>query len=58
MFNPRVVWCLFVTATIACTAFSSEAVGQEKLSNFMKVKLDHSQKTLEGLSKGDFELIG
>ena len=23
----------------------------------MKVKLDHSQKTLEGLSKGDFELI-
>lgn len=57
MFNRRVVCCLFTVAIVFCTAFSSRATAQEKLSNFMKVKLDHSQKTLEGLSKGDFDLV-
>jgi cytochrome c556 len=57
VFNRRVACCLFTAAIITCTALSSQAIGQEKLSSFMKVKLDHSQKTLEGLSKGDFELI-
>lgn len=36
---------------------SSPAAAQEKLSTFMKIKLDHSQKTLEGLATGDFEAI-
>jgi cytochrome c556 len=58
VFNQRVVYCLFVITAFACAAeFPSQAQGQEKLSNFMKVKLEHSQKTLEGLSKGDFDLI-
>lgn len=57
MFNRRVVCYSFTAAIIICTAFSSQAAGQERLANFMKVKLDHSQKTLEGLSKGDFDLI-
>lgn len=36
---------------------ASPAVAQDALSAFMKAKLDHSQKTLEGLAKGDFDLI-
>jgi cytochrome c556 len=50
--------CLFFMAAMGfAAALPSQAAGQEKLSNFMKVKLDHSQKTLEGLSKADFDLI-
>lgn len=50
--------CLFPIVVAGCAAaYASPAFGQEKLSNFMKVKLDHSQKTLEGLAKGDFDLI-
>lgn len=30
---------------------------QDRLSAFMQAKLTHSEKTLEGLAKGDFELI-
>jgi cytochrome c556 len=30
---------------------------QEALSAFMKAKLDHSQRTLEGLAKADFDLV-
>jgi cytochrome c556 len=56
--NYRIGCGLFAVVTIACVAeFPSQAAGQEKLSNFMKVKLDHAQKTLEGLSKADFDLI-
>jgi cytochrome c556 len=57
VFHRRVVCFLFSAAIMFCMAFSSPAVGQEKLSSFMKVKLEHSQKTLEGLSAGDFDLI-
>jgi hypothetical protein len=30
---------------------------QDRLAAFMQAKLTHSEKTLEGLTKGDFELI-
>jgi cytochrome c556 len=55
----RCVSCyLFLMAAIGClAALPSQATGQEKLSNFMRVKLDHAQKTLEGLSKADFDLV-
>ena len=33
------------------------AAAQEALSGFMKVKLEHSQKTLEGLAKADYDLV-
>lgn len=56
MLNFRIGCCL-VAVLIACASFTSQVAAQEKLSNFMKVKLDHSQKTLEGLAKGDFDLI-
>jgi cytochrome c556 len=38
-------------------AAACPAAAQDALSAFMKAKLDHSQKTLEGLAKADFELI-
>ena len=54
----RVSCYLFLIAAIGCAvANPSQSAGQERLSNFMRVKLDHSQKTLEGLSKADFDLI-
>jgi cytochrome c556 len=42
-------------ATLGAQARSS--VADEKLAPFMQQKLLHSEKTLEGLAKGDFELI-
>ena len=58
LMSPRIPCCLLMAATFVCVAESPlQSVGQEKLSNFMKAKLDHSQKTLEGLAKGDFDQI-
>jgi len=56
--NSRFLCLLLLMAVIGCAAaLPSPAIGQEKLSNFMRVKLEHAQKTLEGLSKGDFDQI-
>jgi cytochrome c556 len=49
--------CFLAVTVLASIALSGTAAAQEKLENFMRVKLDHSQKTLEGLARGDFELI-
>jgi cytochrome c556 len=38
-------------------AVASPAAAQDALSAFMKAKLEHSQKTLEGLAKEDYDLI-
>jgi len=57
VFNERVVCSLLVIAMFACAGSPSRVLGQEKLSNFMRVKLDHAQQTLEGLSKADFDAI-
>jgi cytochrome c556 len=35
----------------------SSVDGQDALSVFMKAKLEHSQKTLEGLAKADYDLV-
>jgi cytochrome c556 len=42
---------------VAAMAVARPATGQDALSAFMRAKLDHSQKTLEGLAKADYELI-
>jgi cytochrome c556 len=57
--SQRFACCLFLplVVLIGVAEFPSQAAAQEKLSNFMKVKLEHSQKTLEGLAKADFDLI-
>jgi cytochrome c556 len=58
MLNQRLGSCLLLISAMAGGALlPSQAAAQVKLSDFMRVKLDHSQKTLEGLSKGDFDLI-
>jgi hypothetical protein len=48
---------IVLTITIGSLAVVSEARAQEPLAAFMKAKLNHSQKTLEGLAKADFELV-
>jgi cytochrome c556 len=43
---------------LAAAALSAApASGQEALSAFMKAKLTHAEKTLEGLATEDFEMI-
>lgn len=43
--------------SLAVFAGPETAPGQQPLAGFMQVKLTHAQKTLEGLSKGDFDLV-
>jgi cytochrome c556 len=50
---PLAAWLLL--ATLVFTVRTAQA--QNRLSEFMQAKLTHSEKTLEGLAKGDFELI-
>ena len=52
----RMRWALLVVAS-CFFASTSTAVGQDTLSVFMKAKLVHAEKTLEGLVKEDFELV-
>ena len=58
MRNRRVVFVLFVLAAVG-TALSavSYAEAEDKLSAFMKAKLEHSERILEGLASEDYELI-
>jgi len=50
---------LLATTTIlmAAGAGSAPAQADERLAAFMQLKLTHAEKTLEGLTKGDYELI-
>lgn len=52
-FCRRVGWLLL--AAVICGGTAAQA--QDRLAAFMQAKLTHSEKTLEGLAKGDFELI-
>lgn len=49
--------CLFLGMIVAVLAGTAGARAQDRLATFMQAKLTHSEKTLEGLTKGDFELI-
>ena len=57
--SPRYLsrFALTLAIFLGGVAIASTAAAQDALSAFMKAKLEHSQKTLEGLAKGDFELI-
>lgn len=48
---------LLLTIVMGGAVLTAPANGQETLSAFMKAKLEHSQKTLEGLAKADFDLV-
>ena len=54
MHAPR---CLFLGMIVAALAATGGVRAQDRLAAFMQAKLTHSEKTLEGLAKGDFELI-
>jgi cytochrome c556 len=49
---------LLTLAVVAgSVGIASPAAAQDVFSAFMKAKLEHSQKTLEGLAKADYEMI-
>jgi cytochrome c556 len=51
-FRQLTAWIL-----IAAGASCASAQAQDRLAAFMQAKLTHAEKTLEGLTRGDFELI-
>jgi hypothetical protein len=53
----RVVRFVLLVALVSVTSLASAAHSQDQLSTFMKAKLDHSAKVLEGLAREDFDLI-
>jgi cytochrome c556 len=53
----RILTMLFVVATIAWLTPGGYGEQREDLRDFMRVKLKHSQKVLEGLVLGDFTMI-
>jgi len=57
MSKRAVQWLFELMIVAGCLAIAAPVDAQDKLSAFMKAKLEHSQKTLEGLAKADFDLI-
>jgi hypothetical protein len=56
--KDRAVQCLGVLAMlVVASAVTSPAAADEKLSAFMKAKLGHAEKVLEGLTREDFDVI-
>ena len=51
----QTIFGIAIVAGIMCVASPADA--QNKVSEFMKVKLDHSQQLLKGLATEDFDLI-
>lgn len=49
-------WCVLGSAAFVCVT-SGGAVPRNELSDFMRVKLKHSQLVVEGLVMGDFDKI-
>lgn len=48
---------LLLTIAMLAAVATSPAAGEDTLSAFMKAKLLHAEKTLEGLAKEDYDLI-
>jgi hypothetical protein len=58
MRNHRIVPAILVFVAIgSATSINSPAHGEDDLAAFMKVKLRHAEKVLEGLATEDYELI-
>ena len=54
MFRHVAIGSLLMMAALAAAA---PAAAEDKLSDFMKAKLVHAERTLEGLAKEDYELV-
>jgi hypothetical protein len=50
-------WLIYLAAITGGLAIAARSDAQDRLSAFMQAKLEHSQKTLEGLAKGDYDLV-
>jgi cytochrome c556 len=50
------MWCVLATAALVCLT-SGGAAPRNQLSDFMRVKLKHSQLVIEGLVLADFDKI-
>jgi cytochrome c556 len=58
MRNHRIVFAILAFVAIgSATSINSPARGEDDLAAFMKVKLRHAEKVLEGLATEDYELI-
>lgn len=50
--------CFLITTAIALGLTGGHAAAADELDEFMQAKLIHSQNVVEGLVRGDFEMIG
>ena len=58
MLRNQLVRLAFILAIAGCfSGITKSASAQDALSAFMKAKLVHAEKTLEGLVKEDFDLV-
>ena len=57
LFRTSLRYVLAVVIVLATASLVHPARGQDRLAAFMQAKLEHSQKTLEGLTKADFDGI-
>jgi cytochrome c556 len=48
---------LILVALASAISLAAEASAEDKLKEFMKAKLEHSEKILEGLAREDYDLI-
>jgi len=55
--NRLLPWTLMVTLLMCAATAAQPVLAQDALSGFMKAKLEHAEKTLEGLAKEDYDLI-
>jgi hypothetical protein len=51
-FRQLTAWILLAAGGLCASAHA-----EDRLAAFMQAKLTHAEKTLEGLTRGDFELI-
>lgn len=57
MLNRLAATGVLLVVLVSTDSLAAPASAQDKLSAFMKAKLEHSEKVLEGLAREDFDLI-
>ena len=55
--RPRMLLLVVMAVTLIISAMTLRAAQPNKVSKFMRAKLEHSQKILEGLATEDYESI-
>ena len=57
MLNRLAAAGVLLVVLVSTNSLAAPASAQDKLSAFMKSKLEHSEKVLEGLAREDFDLV-